>query len=41
MSDPYPDEDPYVKEKRFAAIFGGFLLLVLLVCLVLLWAASP
>lgn len=41
MKAPFSKEDHYLKEKRFAALFGGILLLVLLICLIILSAASP
>lgn len=39
MTMPF-SEDPYAKEKRVAAIFGGALLLVLLITLLMFWSTS-
>lgn len=39
MKTPF-SEDPYAKEKRVAAIFGGVLLLVLLITLIMFWSTS-
>jgi hypothetical protein len=39
MKTPF-SEDPYAKEKRVAAIFGGFLLLLLLITLKMFLSTS-